>query len=557
MDRRALWPDFRAEWVLYEDDDVIAVDKPAGVPSMDDDGVPARLARWLAARDAGEGAAPAYLGIHQRLDRETSGVILYAKRKEANAGLARAFEQRSVEKVYAAIVEGWPKGAARTFRDRLEKTKDGRVHVGRRGQVAITHARELERHGARSLLEVRIETGRTHQIRAQLAHAGAPIVGDTLYGGAPAPRLMLHARSIALAHPTTGDRLRVESPLPAEMRDPRVNLGRVPRLTGAVVNLGRVPRLTGAVERRWGLGRSEGTTAFRLVNGAGDGMAGVAVDVYGDFAVVHLYDEEIERDGLLDAVAGLGFDGVYLKVRPKQANELVDTRREDVAPSGPVRGRAAPFEMTVRENGMPFVVRLGDGLSTGIFLDQRENRRRVRELSRGASVLNLFAYTCPFTVAAALGGAARTLSVDASAPALERGERQVRALGTTGDHAFVRGDAFATLDRLARDGERFDLVIADPPTYSTTKKTRWKSGRDWVGLARACIEVLAPGGRLLACTNDQRTSTQAFRRYLHEALRAAGQGAVQMKSLPVPPDFPPPPGDRPHLESVLLRLKSS
>ena len=543
MDRRAVWPDFRAEWVLYEDDDVIAVDKPVGVPSMDDDGVPARLARWLAERDAGEGAPPAYLGIHQRLDRETSGVILYAKRKEANAGLARAFADRSVEKIYVAAVDRWPRGVSRTLRDHLDKKKDRRVHVGPRGKLAVTHARELERHGDRSILEVRIETGRTHQIRAQLAHAGAPIVGDTLYGGAPAPRLMLHAHSLTLAHPRTGALLRIDSPLPPDL----VDSGTRPELTNA---------LTRAVDRRWALGRAEDTTAFRLVNGEGDGVPGVAVDVYGDFAVVHLYDEAIPREPLLDALAALGFDGVYLKVRPKQANELVDTRREDLAPSEPVRGRAAPFEMTVRENGMPFVVRLGDGLSTGVFLDQRENRRRVRDLSRGATVLNLFAYTCPFTVAAALGGAARTISVDVSAPALERGERQVRALATAGEHAFVRADVFVTLERLARDRERFDLVIVDPPTYSTTKKTRWKSGRDWIELARACFDVLAPGGRLLACTNDQRTSAQTFRRHLHEAVRRAGREAAQMKSLPVPPDFPPPPSGRPHLESVLVTLKS-
>ena len=546
-----LWTDLPDEWIAYEDDHLLAIAKPAGVPSQAADperrdDLPYRLER----------AGHAYVGIHQRLDRDTSGVILYTKDRAANPGLARQLEGRTVRKTYLAAVRGWTGGRERTLRDRLAKGRVGTMRVARTGdrraRSAVTHVRELERRGERSLLELRIETGRTHQIRVQLAHAGAPVAGDALYGGPPAARLMLHASALELRHPITDEPLRVEVPPPPEVRDWLAH-GEI-RFPADDAGLDRA--LAAAAEARWGLAQSawapEPTTAFRVVTGAADGLPGLALDVYGDFLVAHLYDDDLPAERVLDSLDRLGFEGVYLKRRPRQANELADTRTDELAPRAPVRGRAAPGEMAVFEHGVPYLVRLGDGLSTGIFLDQRENRRRVRELATGRTVLNLFAYTCPFTVAAAAGGAARTLSIDAAAPALEQGARNVANVDPGGQHEMRRADAFEALEELGRRGERFDLVIVDPPTYSTTKRTRWTSGRDWVGLGAAALRVTAPGGHLLACSNDQRMTQGAFRRHLHEAARRAAVEPRQMKDLPVPPDFPAVPGSPPHLKSVLL-----
>src|SRR6185436_6201057 len=240
------------------------------------------------------------------------------------------------------------------------------------------------------------------------------------------------------------------------------------------------------------------TTAFRLVNEGGDGLRGMAVDVYGRHAVVHFYgapfDDDASRRRALEEVLRLGFDGVYMKVRPKQANLLVDTRRDDLAPARAVLGEDAPDPLVVTELGVPFAVRLGDGLSTGIFLDQRKNRELVRSLAPGARVLNLFAYTCGFTVAAALGGAARTVSVDASLAALERGRANLAlsAVPEAGRHAFVADDAFRWIRRAK---ERFDLIVLDPPSYASTKSSRFSTGDDYGALASTVLALLAPGGR--------------------------------------------------------------
>ena len=605
MERDRLWSYFDKDYVLYEDDDLIAVHKPAGVPSQAanperPDDVVMRLRAYLAGRD---GRADPYLGVHQRLDRDTSGVLLFTKRPEVNAALARQFEGRTLRKHYLAVVTGWPARAREiTLDDQLRKGDGGRMEVvaaprggrpamthGRpspRGrptahqgsgaagaQRAVTHVRVKTRKDDRALLELRLETGRTHQARVQLAHAGGSIAGDPLYRGAPAPRLMLHAAGLELEHPRTGKRLVITDDAPADMVDYVERGDRGASIYDDVPALDRALAL--AVERRWALGRSalqdpeeRRTTAFRLVNEEGDALPGLAVDVYGDHLVAQLYvggiwEDAARRDRVLDRLHALGFDGIYLKLRPKQANVLVDTRRDDLAPALPVRGGPTPTtEIEIREEGVPFRVRLGDGLSTGVFLDQRPNRKLVREISSGAHVLNLFSYTCGFSVAAALGGAARTVSVDASVLALERGRSNFEAAGValgrgtaaSAAHSFVAEDVFAWLARAATKKERFDVVIVDPPSYSSTKKRRFVAESDYDDLVAMAARVLAPRGKLVACCNHRGLARAKLRRFVAQGMHAEKHELAQLKDLPDAPDFPPPLGREPHMKSVLATL---
>jgi 23S rRNA (cytosine1962-C5)-methyltransferase len=290
---------------------------------------------------------------------------------------------------------------------------------------------------------------------------------------------MLHAESVTLIHPTTGKSLKVEAKRPRELTSwlERGDLGRATYDVDDALN----EAIARAVGQRFGLGRSDkgdrATTAFRLVHEAGDALPGLAVDVYGNHLVAQLYEDEAgtwddpaRRDRLLDRLGAIGFDGIYLKVRPRQSNTLVDTRRDELAPRQAVRGETAPEQFEVLEEGVPFAVRLGDGLSTGLFLDQRTNRRRVREAAQGKRVLNLFAYTCGFSVAAVVGGAARTVSVDAAAVALDRGRINLErvGVGTNPAHELIADDVFAWLARAPKRKERFDLILLDPPSYSTT-----------------------------------------------------------------------------------------
>lgn len=552
IDRRAAFPDFDAARVVHDDDALVVVDKPPGVPSQSaeegaHDDLVARLRAFL--------GVP-YLGVHQRLDRATSGLIAYAKKREANKSLAEQFEGRTVEKRYVALVTNASRIAAgtKTLRHRLGTLVDGRVPVLKQGgQEAVTRVTLLEKQGDRALLELVLETGRTHQARVQLAAEGMPIAGDPLYGGAPAPRLMLHAAGLSLRHPLTNEKLSFR-------RDPPRAFARYLR-QGDVSPLAPFDReafddaIDVAREERFALGRSSDTTAFRLVNEAGDGLPNLAVDVYGDHLVAHFYGDE-PQEPVLDALVSLGFAGIYLKIRPKQANVIGDARTERFAPSRAVRGESAAEEIEIREHGVPYLVRLGDGLSTGIFLDQRENRRRVRTLAAGKRVLNLFAYTCPFTIAAASGGASMTVSVDAAKPAIDRGIRGLAHAGLAGDHhAFVIDDVFEWIDRAHKKKQRFDLVILDPPSYSTVGKSRFSTSSDYRALAAKAMSVVERGGQLLACSNHRQTVQAKLRRLLHEAAREAGREVEQMKDLPFPADFPAPIGREPHLKSILIRLR--
>lgn len=540
--RERVWPWLRPERVVLEDSALLAIDKPSGVPSQEarqgaGDDLARRVAMYLEERD---GVAP-YLGIHQRLDRDTSGIVLYAKDPRANPALAAQLEGREVAKRYLAGVVGWGPAAQATLRDRLGPPRDGRVAIARDGKIAITHASVLERRGDRALLEIAIETGRTHQIRAQLAHAGAPIAGDRIYGGAPAPRLMLHASRLELVHP------REDRPIAPSAPPPRVFDA---WLEGRPIAIEDALEL--AVERRFALGRSEETNAFRLVHEEADGIPGIAADVYDDWLLLHVRGGD--ETPAIDALERLGFAGIYVKRHPKQANDLDDTERERCAPRQPLRGRAAPEELAIREDGIEYLVRLGDGMSTGIFLDQRENRARVRAMAGGARVLNLFSYTCAFSVAAAIGGAKATVSVDASGAALDRGRANLaRSRLDPAAHRTVRADALEWLERAARRGERFDLVCCDPPTYSSTDRGRWTSGKQWRALAALCLGVLAPGGALLATSNDRRMSQHDLRRHVREAARERGIALAQLKDLGVPADFTPAIGTEPHLKGLLAR----
>lgn len=208
--------------VLYRDDALLAVDKPPGLPTHPtaDPSRPSLVAhvrRFLA-----EDGREAYVGVHQRLDRDTSGVVLLAVDRAANAGLARDFAGRRVRKSYLALTArpaSPPHGVLRVRAPLSASGRPGRVTVGSEGaKAARTVVAVREVLPGALLVEARPLTGRKHQVRAHLAHAGLPVLGDVAYGGPPAPRVMLHAWRLRLRHPLTGEPLRLESPLPADFR---------------------------------------------------------------------------------------------------------------------------------------------------------------------------------------------------------------------------------------------------------------------------------------------------------------------------------------------------
>jgi 23S rRNA pseudouridine1911/1915/1917 synthase len=216
--------------VLYEDDDVIVVDKPAGVVVHAGAGhhegtlVNALLHRFGSLSSVGGDLRP---GIVHRLDKDTSGVLVVARHDAAHQSLAAQFQSREVEKIYIALAHGEPSPATGVIRAPIARDPVRRTRMTTRlktGRSAITEYRIIERIGSLSLLEIRIGTGRTHQIRVHLSSIGYPIVGDTLYGAPktvksmpPLGRFFLHARSLRFRSPSKGSVVQVQSPLAAEL----------------------------------------------------------------------------------------------------------------------------------------------------------------------------------------------------------------------------------------------------------------------------------------------------------------------------------------------------
>lgn len=576
-----LWPPFPTTRILYQDADLVAVDKPPFLPTH----APERgddVFRRLTDYFGSEGKTPGYeglgakgaeggqkppmfkLSVHQRLERDVSGVLVLTRRREANRSIAEQMEQRKVKRTYLALVTGTPGMPGRgkppeygILRHRLVSISGAhRVlpATAREGTLSTISFRVVERHGPRTLLALTPEPGCVIDLPAQLGAEGAPLVGDLERGGQAAHRLGLHLRELVLVHPENQRPLKIEAPVPGFFRDWLDGTDPL----GNVDIVGR--RLREAAERRLGIGRLAGTDCFRLANAEADGVPGVTVDRYGDFLVLSLYDERAvaARDVLFDAAMTLGATGVYVKNRPKHASRIVDGHREEFAPKDPARGTAHPEPFLVQELGLPFEVRLGDGLSTGIFLDQRENRRRVREMAKGLSVANLFGYTGAFSVAAAAGGAKSTLTVDVSPSVLEWAQTNLARIGADpAQHRVLEADVMKWLEHGAKKDGPFDLLILDPPSFATTKHSRFSAESDYKKLAAMAMRVLAPTGRLLACTNHKGIGSGKFRRMLQEAAREAGRTITQMKDWPDPDDVPAEPGKDVQLKSVFVVLNGS
>jgi 23S rRNA (cytosine1962-C5)-methyltransferase len=280
------------------------------------------------------------------------------------------------------------------------------------------------------------------------------------------------------------------------------------------------------------------------------------LDLYDDWVVLGVDAElapEMEAE-LARRCIELGARGVYVKRRIR-----ADLRRaapDALAPPAPIAGEPVPSDFTVTEHGLVFCVKLNAGLSTGLFIDQRDNRRRVFEAARGVRMLNLFAYTCGFGVAAAVGGAAETVNVDVSRRALEIGRLNYAASSIAeGAHRFVAAEALAWLRRAVKRGERFDLVVLDPPSFGTAGRRTFRVPGDYQTAASAALALLRPGGTLLAVTNHRGTTRARLRSILRAAAAGAGRALVKLADLPPAPDFRPGMLEEPVSKSVLVTVE--
>jgi 23S rRNA (cytosine1962-C5)-methyltransferase len=600
--------------LIFEDDHLLVVNKPAGLNTH----APSPFAGeglydWLRHREP----RWATLAIIHRLDKETSGVMVFSKTPPANRSLTQQFTKRTVHKRYLLLTDRPVPDKEITVRSALvragERYLSRPVHAG--AEVAETRFRKREAGGgglpeiplapsfakatedrpdlsrgekeepsevgemrrsalrpppgstARSrevreakgmplaktsldsflkdkllLVEAEPLTGRTHQIRVQAAEQGFPVLGDMLYGGTPAPRVYLHAAELRFNHPAKHAEVRFQAP----------------------ADFGTDPR----EELRRSLMDSSQTNAFRLIHGASDGWPGWYVDKLGDYLLSQgeqpLAAEQAVK--LIELMQRFAVRGAYHKLLSRQA------RNRAAVEASPhlVLGTAAPAGFEVLENGLKFELSFNEGYSVGLFLDQRENRRRLLtgHVAAGFSmfqpgtrpkaleVLNAFAYTCGFSVCAAKAGA-RVTSLDLSRKYLDWGKRNF-ALNQLepDDHDFIYGDVFDWLRRLAKKGRRFDLILLDPPTFSQSKASgTFSAQKDYGKLIVAVLPLLASPGVLFASTNAADWLPPEFVETLKHALEKSGRRVAGLHYAPQPPDFPISRAEPGYLKTAWMRVE--
>jgi 23S rRNA (cytosine1962-C5)-methyltransferase len=246
------------------------------------------------------------------------------------------------------------------------------------------------------------------------------------------------------------------------------------------------------------------TNAYRLVNSYGDGLPEVTIDVYNKNLLVQYFKsyEKHSKERICNAL--------YDILTPESITEKTRLKGEDIQ-THLVSGKEIPGDFTVTENGIKFYISFLEGGGTGLFLDQRDNRKKIQTLAKNKEVLNCFCYTSSFSIYASLGGAIRTSNVDLSKKAIEWSKKNflLNRLDVN-NHEFIIGDVWEWVKRFQKKGRTFDVIIIDPPSFSTSKTTVFSVEKDIPRLIGTGLNILREDGILAFSTNIAKINFSKF-----------------------------------------------
>lgn len=291
--------------------------------------------------------------------------------------------------------------------------------------------------------------------------------------------------------------------------------------------------------------------AYRLFHNEADGIPGFAVEIFGKWAVISYFNQGVIHfeAAIIQALHELlDITGIYAKYRTAQAIQL-ETKL--------ISGKAAPENIIIEEATGNYIVKLADGLMTGLFLDQRANRKWLARVSKGKTVCNTFSYTGALSIACALGGAKQSTSVDLSAHYSEWCEENIKLnkLSPT-DHIAITADTFAHFDFCKRSNTKYDVIILDPPTFAKKKGGSFSVAEDYEKLVRLAIPLLNNQGILASSTNYSQWNFQDFHDLVETSIQKIGYQMQEIchaqadKDFPVHPHWP----ESNHLKFVGIQL---
>ncbi|KXY46036.1 class I SAM-dependent rRNA methyltransferase [Bacillus mycoides] len=294
-------------------------------------------------------------------------------------------------------------------------------------------------------------------------------------------------------------------------------------------------KIKSALHKRKDFYKSNDTTAFRALNGEGDGLGGLIIDYYDGYYVISWYSEGVYtfRDEIIAALQKVAnFKGIYEKKR-------FDTKGKYIEGDDFVAGERGEFPLIVKENGVNFAVYLNDGAMVGVFLDQRNVRKQIRDkYAKGRTVLNMFSYTGAFSVFAALGGANKTTSVDLANRSLSKTIEQfsVNEIDYEAQDIIVE-DVFLYFKYAAKKKMKFDMVVLDPPSFARSKKYTFSAAKDYKNLLKETIAITENNGIIVASTNCSAFDMKKFNGFIDTAFKEMNGKYKILEEHSLPEDF--------------------
>jgi len=483
----------QTDLVFEKQNDLIFIDKPAGFST--------------------HAADPHIPGIHEiysqkiqqklwvthRLDKTTTGSLCFATSEDKARELFQAFAEHRVRKKYLFVTDRKSTFLEKEFSSFIEKR--GKIFVSEESPTpnAKTVFKRVKGSPFFELWEAYPESGKPHQIRLHASQIGLPICGDELYGGTRFPHLCLHSAELEIPGTKTWA-------TPPPLFFERLGLLKDPALVRLLSEMDRRQRLFGFLQKP--------EQCFRLIH-----QNDLTIDKLGSVLWVAWYKEtpptamDLQRFDFLGDLTQTSVIVRQMENRGKNPNS------QSLWHLGRERTEEAQNSWQAKENNTIYEFRSSSGLSSGLFLDQRDHRQKVRALAKEKKILNLFSYTCGFSVEAALGGATEVTSVDVSNNTLEWAKQNfsLNHLDPS-KYEFFSSDCLVYLKGAAKRQRQFDLIICDPPSFGRAGKSVFRLEKELDSLLGLCGQCLHRGGVLLFTCNYEKWNQIDFETRVKKAL---------------------------------------